>query len=117
VHLFWEKCSNVWCFLDTIDVSHVRSIGVYVIWRGSGTLDRLSTVIFVGHGEIAAGIGLARINPSITMHGPGLLVTWAKAVPHLAPGIAAYLSKQLRPLSADRWNQVDLCEVNLPIPA
>jgi hypothetical protein len=117
MHLFWEKCSDVWCFLDTVDVSRVHAIGVYVIWKGSETADRPSTVVFVGHGEIGTCIELARLNPSIKGHGPGLLVTWARAVPRLAPGIAAYLSKQLHPLSADYWDRLDHHEVNLPIPA
>lgn len=111
----WIKCNNgaSFCNLETVDLSAVTALGVYVIWQAPS-----GQVIYVGEGLIADRLRDHRNNPEIlSRRGNGsLLVTWA-SVPNenVRRGIERYLGELWNPpLSARFFTSAPSVEVNLP---
>lgn len=72
----WAKCvGEVFCGLETVNLSDVRTRGVYVIWHNPSR-----RVVYVGEGWIAERLSDHQADPRILGHrGSGsLLVTWAE---------------------------------------
>lgn len=85
--------------------------GVYVIWHGG---DKPRT-IRVGQGDIRNRIDYQRTNPDVTAYSKhGLFVTWAQVPENEHDGVERYLSDLLKPLTGDRWPDVDPIPVNSP---
>ena len=118
MRLSWAKCADgSWCSFESVDLSGVKSYGVYVIWRASGAPEQPSSVVYVGQGHIATRLPEHRGDPAIVRHGPRLLVTWAEVAPVFSAGVEVYLARQLRPLEEVRLPSAMPVEVNLPLTA
>ena len=74
----WIKCQgDVFCPLETVNLSDVNVEGVYIIWHNAS-----ARVIYVGQGRIRDRLEAHRSSPEILAHrGSGLLLaTWAEVV-------------------------------------
>ena len=75
MYVNWIKCqSNQFCPLETVDLSNVGAVGVYIIWHNVS-----AKVIYVGQGNIRDRLYKHRASTDILVYrGAGLLlVTWA----------------------------------------
>jgi hypothetical protein len=111
--LNWVKCnSNDWCAFSAVDLSTVRTIGVYLIWP----LGQQPKWVRTGQGDIAARIQAHRGEPVITRYaGLDLRVSWATVSPLQLDGVERYLSDACKPLVGERFPEVPPIEVNLPM--
>ena len=92
----------------------VAGYGVYVIWKHRAR-GRSSAVVRVGSGDLAACIAMDRADHTITKHGRGLRITWAKLEPLFAGDVEVYLEQQLQPLVGERFPLSPAIEINLPM--
>lgn len=116
--LIWAKCvDGSWCSFDTVELSSVKSYGVYVIWRAAGVPGGPSSVVYVGQGQIATRLAEHRGDAAILRHGPRLLVTWAEVAPLFSGGVEVYLARQLHPLEEEALSSAMPVAVNLPLTA
>ena len=99
MNLTWTKCRDGrFCPLETVNLSSVQSVGVYIIWHNSS-----AKVIYVGQGNIRERLTQHRSSPDILAHrGAGLLlVTWASvADSDVRLRIERYLHKVYSPLAS-----------------
>lgn len=110
----WVKCQgNVWCGLETVNLTKVNTTGVYIIWHGGNP----GRVVRIGQGDIAKRIGEHRKDSKITAYRKSgtLYVTWA-AVASAADrdGIERYLADHWNPLVGDAFPDVVPIAVNSP---
>lgn len=107
----WAKHNGLFHYLETVDVSTIHVVGVYIIWQ---TPSR--QVIYVGQGNIAERIPAHRIDPRILQHrGSGaLLVAWADVGLNNMNGVERYLADALKPLVGSRHPDVPAIPVDLP---
>jgi hypothetical protein len=104
----WVKCNgDNWCPLLHVNLSNVKTSGVYAIWIGGGNYVR------VGKGDIAARITAHRNDPAITKH-QNLYVTWATVSEWQRDGVERYLYDVCQPLVGERAPDVPAIAVNLP---
>jgi hypothetical protein len=107
-NLSWVKCTgDVWCGFHTVDLSNVKTTGVYLIWQGGGSYVR------VGQGDIAARLTAHRNDPAITKY-QKLYVTWAAVPSAQLDGVERYLYEQCSPLVGERTPTAPVIAVNLP---
>ena len=113
VTLKWVKCKgDVWCPLDTVNLSKVIATGVYVIWHGGDP----SKFVRVGQGKIADRLEEHRADPEVLAYRESgeLFVTWAVVPAAQRDGVERYLADQCQPLIGDVFPAADPIEVNLP---
>lgn len=102
LNLAWVKSwDGKWINLNRIDLTHVNTTGVYIIWHGGNN----PRIVRVGHGNIAQRLSSHRRNHQImrfSSDGP-LMVTWAALDhPQKREGVQNYLSQQFKPLIKER---------------
>ena len=110
----WFLCqNNNWCPFTTLDLSTIKSLGVYII--GSGRATSIFTV-YVGQGDVAARIAAHRGSPDITAHGREgpLVVTWASVAASESDGVEAYVAAMLKPMVGSQHPNATHVPVNLP---
>lgn len=108
--LSWVKCTGgVWCGFDTVDLSKVKTTGVYVIWQGGSA----TPWVRVGQGDIAARLTAHRNDPAITKYKP-LYVTWAAVQQSQLNGVERYLYERCSPKVGERTPTDPAIAVNLP---
>lgn len=106
--LQWIKCTEAkWCPLLTVNLTNVKTFGVYVIWIGGGNYVR------IGQGDIAARLTAHRSDPAITKHS-NLYVTWASVPAAQVDGVERYLYQKCSPLVGERCPDCAPIAVNLP---
>ena len=111
--LQWIKCkSDVWCPLETVNLSEVTAAGVYVIWYGGDP----AKFVRVGQGNIADRLEDHRADPEVLAYRDfgGLFVTWAVVPAAQRDGVERYLADQCHPLIGDAFPAAGPIEVNLP---
>ena len=103
MHLEWFKgAGGEWPAFDAAD-PHQHEHGVFVIWR-NGDVSRVSSVLYVGRGQIRQEIARCRRDP-VFRDSRNLHVTWAKVADiETIDSVAAYLYQRLRPL----WGEIVL---------
>ena len=93
----WVKCQgDIYCPLETVDLSNVNTEGVYIIWHNAS-----ARVIYVGQGNIKDRLTVHRSSPEILNHrGSGLLLTtWAVVADYRTRlSIERYLHRFYSPL-------------------
>ncbi len=105
----WVKCkTDVWCTLKTVNLTPIKTVGVYLIWDSEGRPIRL------GQGVIADRLEEHRNNPEIMKYGNDLLVTWASIPARQMDGVENYLEQQYSPLVGERFPSATPISVNLP---
>jgi hypothetical protein len=99
--LFWVKSTdNLWLGLHRVNLSTVRTFGVYVIWRGG----KNPWTVRVGQGDIADRLICHRTDAEVQAYNAdGLWVTWAAVPPLMADGVEHYLANRLGPLVGTRY--------------
>lgn len=119
MQLNWVKClGDLWCPFGTVNLTNVRTPGVYVIWKPGNTFLTPSHAVRVGQGNIADRLRAHRDDYDIIQYGSGLLVTWASVASEIdRDGIERYLGQQLQPLVGSRYPDAVPIPVNLPIAA
>ena len=117
LELQWHKhSSGDWCLLDDVEPRVLGGrYGVFIIWR-HGDESRISTVLYVGRGNLKSELAECRRSP--LFQSPRLRVTWADVDnPRDLDGVATYLYQQLRPIWGQiMWSATPL-PVNLPLTA
>lgn len=114
MYVSWIKCTgNSWCPLQSVDLSNVRTTGVYIIWHAGNP----ARVVRVGQGDIAARLTAHKNDSKITQYAQRgtLYVTWA-SVPRQADrdGVERYLADTWNPLVGDAFPDVAPIAVNSP---
>lgn len=113
INLTWMKCvQNVWCSLERVDLSNVKTIGVYIIWHGGNP----SRVVRVGQGDITARLNAHRADPEVLYYRRfgELFVTWADVAVWSRDGVERYLADYWKPLIGDRFPDIAPIAVNSP---
>jgi hypothetical protein len=117
ISVTWVKCGNGanWCPLETVDLSNVKTAGVYIIWH-EGNPGR---VVRVGQGDIAVRLGAHRRDSAVRAYGRhGMLrVTWATVPAHQLDGAERYLANTWHPLIGDAFPDVGPLAVSSPFAA
>lgn len=110
----WAKCGNGsnWCPFDTVNLSTVKTYGVYTIWH-EGNPGR---VVYVGQGDVAARITTHRQDTRITAYEKQgrLRVTWASVPATQRDGVERHLADKWKPLVGDAHPNVTPIAVNSP---
>jgi len=112
MQLHWVKNTKQdWIDLARVDLSSVKTTGVYVIWQGF----RGGKVVRIGQGDIKARLTEHRQNYQIMRHAGsnGLLVTWASVNSLALDGVESYLAQQYSPIEGERFPDVVPIQVNL----
>jgi hypothetical protein len=113
----WVKCGHgpSWCRLETVDLTSVRTTGVYVIWHAGHP----ARVVRVGQGDITARLTAHRADPEILKYRElgTLFVTWAAVPAHQLDGVERYLANAWPPLIGDVFPYVAPLPVNSPFAA
>ena len=101
-----------WCHLERVNLDHVATNGVYLIWHGGEN----PRVIKVGQGDIALRICKLRKDPSILAYNPygELYVTWAQVPASKRDGVVSYLTETWLPLLNKPNSMVFPITVNSP---
>ena len=109
--IIWAKNNGLFHYLETVDVSTIHVVGVYIIWQSPSGL-----VIYVGQGNVGERIPAHRIDPQILRHrGSGaLIVAWADVGPDNMNGVERYLADALKPLVERRHPDAPAIPVDLP---
>lgn len=110
--LTWARPMLGWYALTDLDLSFIRSHGVYLIWH-EGQPGR---VVKVGQGDIKSRLGCHRIDPAVLAYRRygTLRTTWAVVpAPHL-DGVERFLGDSWCPLVGDRFPEVEKIAVNSP---
>jgi hypothetical protein len=111
--LTWIKLTTGhWCQLETVDLSRVKTSGVYIIWHGGNP----SRVVRVGQGDIADRLGVHRLDVDVLKYRPNgtLFVTWASVPGSLLDGAERFLAEHWKPLIGARFPAVAPVAVNQP---
>lgn len=111
--LSWIKCQgDVWCNLAVVNLAHVDTTGVYIIWHGS----QVSRVVRIGQGDIAIRLAMHRKDSAILAYRPNgvLYVTWASVAAHRFDGVQNHLIDQWQPLIGEHFPDVKPIAVNSP---
>lgn len=110
--LSWYKSkAGSWLDLMALDLSLVRSQGVYIIWNGASP----SRVVRVGQGDVSARLSAHRSDPDVLRHGSGgLFVTWADVPAYERNGIERFLADVWRPLVGVAFPNAAPVPVNSP---
>ena len=114
--LSWTKATTgAWLRLETVDLSSVTTIGVYVIWHAGNP----SRVVAIGKGDIGERLSSHRSDPRILAYGDygTLHVTWAAVLTDQMDGVERYLANCYKPLVLYRYPNVVPIQVNLPAAA
>lgn len=109
----WIKCgTGSWCALETVNLSAVKTAGIYVIWHSG----QPPWTVRVGQGDIVDRLTAHRSDQQVLAYRNygGLWVTWAAVPAQSLDGVERYLADQLRPLVGDRFPNVVSIPVNLP---
>lgn len=116
MNLLWTKYVNGnYCELELVDLSEVKTKGVYVIWHGTRGNAVKPAVVRVGQGDIASRLTEHRNNMKILAYrSNGLYVTWAEVPPRYLDGVERYLADTWRPLVGDAFPDVTPIAVNSP---
>jgi hypothetical protein len=118
VQIDWAKeTPERWFLLDFVDLTRIKSYGVFVIWKPGLARVRPSVTIMVGHGDVASSLLRARHDFAVAKHGPDLLVTWASVDLLYVAGVEADLIQQLRPLIGRKLPLTSVHPVNVPLVA
>ncbi|HEY7385760.1 MAG TPA: hypothetical protein VH743_19035, partial [Beijerinckiaceae bacterium] len=101
-----------WPRLHLVNLTDVRTVGVYVIWHGGSP----PNVVRVGQGAICDRVGCHKTDDKILAYaGLGTLyVTWAAVPAAQLDGVERFLADRLSPRVGDRFPQVPAIPVNLP---
>jgi hypothetical protein len=113
LQLNWIKLqSGGWCPLGTVDLSGVKSSGVYIIWHAGNP----GRVVRLGQGDIAKRITAHRNDPKVTAYSKygQLYVTWAAVPASQADAVERYLADTWNPLVGDAFPNVRPLAVNSP---
>src|SRR6266851_5066789 len=98
-----------WCPFETVNLSNVSTMGVYIIWY-QGQPGR---VVRVGQGDIADRLTKHRQDNAILSYkAKGLLVTWAYVPANQRDGVERHLAETWSPLIGDRFPDVPAIAVN-----
>jgi len=107
----WAKYKKQgWCKLNTLNLEHVKTSGVFVIWKPQDKYN----VIRIGQGHIASELQKLRNDTSIVRFGSDLLVTWCSIQTQFRDGVERYLYEQYSPISVKQIANARLVYVNLP---
>ncbi|MCB1476156.1 MAG: hypothetical protein H6883_09675 [Rhodobiaceae bacterium] len=96
IALHWERpAGNGWHKLDSIDITKIRTIGIFIIWH-EGDPGR---VIRVCQGDVGRQLQLEQISPPVLRYRVfgELCVTWASVPASFRNGVERYLANLLRP--------------------
>ena len=112
--LFWIRATTgEWLPLENVNLSEVRTIGVYIIWHAGNP----SRVVYVGQGDIRERLSAHRSDWRIIHHATHgtLYVTWA-GVGNQADrdAIERYLADTWNPLVGEAHPNVLPLAVNSP---
>ncbi len=111
MNLKWMQCTDSgWCSLYRLNLDSVLESGVYIIWKPGNP----SQVIRVGQGIVADRLYAHKSDPSITVYGYDLLVTWAPVAAYYRDAVERYLAEQLRPAVGARFPDALPIAVNIP---
>jgi len=108
----WVKCvSDKWCSLELVNLSNVKTVGVYIIWHGGSP----SRVVRIGQGDIAERLRCHRSDEEILAYSnQGLFVTWASLSHRHLDGVEKYLAQRWRPLVGECFPDALPIVVNSP---
>lgn len=92
----WVKCvSDKWCSLENVNLSGVKTRGVYIIWHAGNP----GRVVRIGQGNIAERLQCHRTDEEVMAYKEhGLYVTWASVQEDHLDGVEKYLAETWRPL-------------------
>ena len=109
----WIKCGTGWCPFETVDLSGIKTHGVYVI--GYEQPNSIAPV-YVGQGDVAARLRDHRANTDILKYrNRGTLrTTWATVSAANRDGVERYVADKLKPLVGSHHPNVTPIPVNLP---
>lgn len=113
IDVHWVKSTtDKWLSLQGVDLSDVRTVGVYIIWH-AGQKPR---VVRIGQGDIADRLRAHRHDNAVLAYASSgtLFVTWAALPERLLDGVERYLAEYWKPLVGDRFPQVGPIAVNSP---
>lgn len=113
IKLEWVKTTDYqWANLERINLSGVKTTGVYIIWHGGST----PRAVRLGQGDIASRVGFHKNDSQILAYrNSGLYVTWATLPQAYLNGVERYLAETYHPLVGDRFPDVPAILVNLPV--
>ena len=111
LRIHWVRCGEQWCRFETVNLTGVVTVGVYLIWyRGNP-----GRMVRVGQGNVAARLLEHRQdNAVLAYRDQGLLVTWAKVEPANLDGVERYFADHYHPLTGERVPGAPAIEVNSP---
>lgn len=113
IEVHWVKSTTgTWLSLRNVDLSEVRTVGVYIIWHGG----QKPRVVRIGQGDIVDRLSTHRNDNAVIAHEASgkLFVTWAALPERLLDGVERYLAEYWKPLVGDRFPQVGPIAVNSP---
>ena len=116
LELAWWQCDgNLWCDLETVNLTNVTIDGVYLIWYSGDPLFPPRWV-YVGQGNIKERLSNHSKEPKILQYKERgkLLTSWASVQPDYRDGVERYLAEVCSPLVGESWPSVTPIEVNLP---
>lgn len=110
--LSWVKCGSDWCPFETVDLSNVKTFGVYVIWHQGNP----ARVVRIGQGDIAARLSSHQRDRQILAYraNGNLKVTWAAVSASQADGVERHLANAWSPLIGDAFPNVTPIAANSP---
>src|SRR5882724_8219817 len=99
LQVYWVKSrENDWLPLTRVDLSAVRTSGVYIIWHPS-YLTTPARVVRVGQGDIADRARCHASDPVVLAYGRfgELKITWATVSAFQLDGVERYLADYWKP--------------------
>jgi len=114
--VLWIKSTRgTWLPLEAVNLSNVRTIGVYVIWHGGNP----QRAVKIGQGDIAERVSHDRSDKKILAYRSRgtLFVTWAAVPVEQMDGVERFLGSYYKPLVLDRHPDTVPIPVNLPAAA
>ena len=110
----WVKCGDgsLFCQLETLDLSTLNIMGVYIIWQSPS-----GSVIYVGQGLVSDRLSAHRNDPAVlSRRGEGtIVVTWTRIDDELTRlGVERYLATFYRPAIGKQYADVTPIPVDLP---
>lgn len=101
--------SGNWCNFEAVDLSNVKTFGVYLIWNTN------KKAVRIGQGDVSKRLLAHRQDREILRHkADGLYVTLASVPAPSVDGVERYLYDQYNPLVGERAPDVYPIAVNLP---
>ena len=98
----WIRCGAAYCNLETVDLSNVTYLGVYVIWHSPS-----GQVVYVGQGLINQRLSAHRNDSNILRYraSGSLLATWtSEPDEETRLGIERYLGELWEPLVSKSYS-------------